>query len=486
MRPLPALLALCSALLAVALPAAAQTPADSVAWERFFPAAIGDTWTYVVTEGQFCTSSQWVTTVEVVGESVVNGDRVPRFRTSRAGWGTLELERWIRVSAGDTWFTTTGDATLWPLGQNPFTPPSPLFVFTNDEPVSPTAVTIGGQAESVDAVKTFYGSDTRSDIQHRFAAGIGLYYHSRYYDSSGCARRSVRYELRHARVGGVEYGVPVPPTTLSLEIESPIVYVADPEAALRLTVTGLFTLPSYVLVIDSTGAAALTGGPSQLPVGTTRHVLDVSTLVPGSYRVRAVADGIVSEAPLTIASATVSLALDPAVVSPGTSETALALTVVGGSIDVRVDVADSTGAVVLTRTLGQVASGMREVVLDVSTLDPGVYTVRAVTSERVSEAVLTIEPRPTPLPSSETALAVRPNPAGPSLTATLTLASGGTARAEVVDLLGRVVLSQALGAQEAGETGTYVLNTGALPAGPYVLRVVTPEGVLTRRFVRGL
>ncbi|HLA64042.1 MAG TPA: hypothetical protein VK610_06420, partial [Rhodothermales bacterium] len=86
-RPLALLL-----LLALALPAAAQTPADSVAWERFFPAAIGDTWTYVVTTTQFCSTTRWVTTVEVVGESVVDGDRVPHFRTSRAGWGTLELE----------------------------------------------------------------------------------------------------------------------------------------------------------------------------------------------------------------------------------------------------------------------------------------------------------------------------------------------------------------------------------------------------------
>ena len=79
-------------------------------------------------------------------------------------------------------------------------------------------------------------------------------------------------------------------------------------------------------------------------------------------------------------------------------------------------------------------------------------------------------------------LVVRPNPASGRVEVVLSLAAAGPVRVAVVDALGREVEVVFDGAVSAGETAVAV-ETGAWPAGVYVVRVVAGAQTATARLV---
>jgi hypothetical protein len=94
---------------------------------------------------------------------------------------------------------------------------------------------------------------------------------------------------------------------------------------------------------------------------------------------------------------------------------------------------------------------------------------------------------PTPPPPGEPeglplAVSVRPNPARATALATVDLPAEGLLRLEVVDLLGRVVLTRTLDAPAGASV--HPLDVSALAPGVYVLRAVAAGGVAQRSFVR--
>lgn len=85
---------------------------------------------------------------------------------------------------------------------------------------------------------------------------------------------------------------------------------------------------------------------------------------------------------------------------------------------------------------------------------------------------------------SDVALAIFPNPSRGSVTARLSLNASQRVTLVVYDVLGRRVLSDALGVRTAGET-VHRLDLAALPAGVYLVRLTGDAGaVATARIVR--
>ena len=84
--------------------------------------------------------------------------------------------------------------------------------------------------------------------------------------------------------------------------------------------------------------------------------------------------------------------------------------------------------------------------------------------------------------ASGVGLSVRPNPGGGRVEVVLSLAETGPVRVAVVDALGREVAVVLDGAAQAGETVAAV-ETGAWPAGLYLVRAVVPGRLATARLV---
>ncbi|HEX9951149.1 MAG TPA: T9SS type A sorting domain-containing protein, partial [Rubricoccaceae bacterium] len=80
------------------------------------------------------------------------------------------------------------------------------------------------------------------------------------------------------------------------------------------------------------------------------------------------------------------------------------------------------------------------------------------------------------------ALTVSPNPARFSATLTVTVAEPSSVRVVVVDALGREVAVVLDGAVAAGET-VVAVETGAWPAGVYVVRATAGTQTTTARLV---
>lgn len=308
MRPPPTRLAAAFALLTCALPVAAQ---DSVAWERFWPAAIGDTWTYELVVNQFCSVyAHSVTTVDVVGDTLVAGARVPLFRVHDRNLlvnneEVYRVGRGIREGTTDTWFTTAGPqandvARIWPVPQHPYTPPVPPFVFTEDVPRAPQTVTIGGLDATVDAVRRFYANNpSDSYVELRFAADVGLLSSVRRLASSGCATSHTAVKLTYARVGGVEYGTPFVAAEGSPDAAGALRLAVAPNPA-GPTATLTLALPqsgsARVEVVDQLGRVVLVRDLGAQPAGATEHAFDTASLAPGVYVVRAVTEsGVVTQ-----------------------------------------------------------------------------------------------------------------------------------------------------------------------------------------------
>ena len=99
---------------------------------------------------------------------------------------------------------------------------------------------------------------------------------------------------------------------------------------------------------------------------------------------------------------------------------------------------------------------------------------------RTTAAVVASEAAPAE--AAEIGVSVRPNPAGGRVEVVLTLAAAGPVRVAVVDALGREVALVLDGAARAGETVAAV-ETGAWPAGVYVVRVVAGSQTAAARLV---
>ena len=99
---------------------------------------------------------------------------------------------------------------------------------------------------------------------------------------------------------------------------------------------------------------------------------------------------------------------------------------------------------------------------------------------RTTASAVAAEAGPSAAPS--VGVSVRPNPAGGRVEVVLTLAAAGPVRVAVVDALGREVAVVLDGAAGAGETVAAV-ETGAWPAGLYLVRAVVPGRLATARLV---
>ena len=92
------------------------------------------------------------------------------------------------------------------------------------------------------------------------------------------------------------------------------------------------------------------------------------------------------------------------------------------------------------------------------------------------------EAGPAPVEASGVGVLVRPNPASGRVSVVLSLAEAGPVRVAVVDALGREVALVLDGAGAAGETVVGV-ETGAWPAGLYLVRAVVPGRLVVARLV---
>ena len=294
MRPPPARLAAALALLVCALPAAAQTSPDSVAWQRFWPHAIGDTWEYYyyrVCYSSGCSSSPLpygeVRQV-VVGDTLIEGAVFAVYEIeSGSGGAFYESGRCAAgILPGDVWFTTRpvpGFTNKCPFAgiADPVIAGS-FYALAQDRPVAPRAVEVGGQTYTVDAtVGVGYPWSGATYPAYLFAADVGVYARS-WQSGSGSHYERHMWQLQYARVGGVEYGTPMPPTTLSVQVETPVVYVADPVAHLALTVTGIYPLRPRVDFHRLTGGIAEVEGGFKLLVGVI--LVLQRALVPGDRK----------------------------------------------------------------------------------------------------------------------------------------------------------------------------------------------------------
>ena len=102
-----------------------------------------------------------------------------------------------------------------------------------------------------------------------------------------------------------------------------------------------------------------------------------------------------------------------------------------------------------------------------------------------TNTVYTVVPRPAGLPATPAAAtwSAYPNPTTGLLTVTADLPTAGPVRLELLDLLGRSLQQHQLAAPAGAFR--HSLETGAVPAGIYVLRLQLPDGrVSTRQIVR--
>ncbi|WP_420457156.1 M4 family metallopeptidase [Rubrivirga sp.] len=98
----------------------------------------------------------------------------------------------------------------------------------------------------------------------------------------------------------------------------------------------------------------------------------------------------------------------------------------------------------------------------------------------VASDVLAVRPAKAEAEVAELALAVGPNPAGATTTATVSLPHAGDVRVVVLDLLGREVAAPHAGALDAGRTPIQI-DTSALPSGVYVVVLDADGQRLTRQ-----
>jgi hypothetical protein len=283
-------LLLLTLLLAVA-PAGAQPVPDTTAPARYFPLEVGNVWEYRG-EGFF----EGYQRRAVVGDTVADGVpffryRVEHFALDGAPAGPA-VERLVRIDPATHALRTPGGDPLElaelhlttcaldaPFFDELFTCPGSAVVLSSG---GPDTVMVGD-----DAVPTSlkYFDDNSREVLGWYAADVGLV---------GVLMRTGQVTLEYARVGGVVYGAPVPvaaapapgaPSALRLGA-SPNPAGRTVTLALELTAPGLVS----VEVFDAVGrrvhreARALLGGTSTL-------MLDASAWAPGTYVVRATADG---------------------------------------------------------------------------------------------------------------------------------------------------------------------------------------------------
>ncbi|MDX1419633.1 MAG: T9SS type A sorting domain-containing protein, partial [Rubricoccaceae bacterium] len=99
------------------------------------------------------------------------------------------------------------------------------------------------------------------------------------------------------------------------------------------------------------------------------------------------------------------------------------------------------------------------------------------------EATQPVAVEPTTVPAGLALEPAAPNPFAGRTRLAYTLGRSGPVRLSVLDLLGREVAVLVDGAQPAGRH-TATLDGAGLPAGVYLVRLVTPDGAQTRRATR--
>jgi hypothetical protein len=274
----------------------AQAPPDSVAWERFFPAQVGDEWEYeyirMYCPGQGLPCPPADTTYRrfvVTGDTLIDGDRLPIFESARARCA-------IRATNGNGFEVHRLSGELgWCLSVENTT--------VRDMPHDPQGVAIGGTSYVLDAtIEVSEGGGLYYNL-YGYGADVGLYFRHEYSQFTQGEYTSYTYSLLYAKFGGVEYGTSV----VATEGGEP----ADPTPALVVypnpvseTVRAAFTLlhpgPARVEVADLLGRIVLGHDLGALPTGRFSRTLDLSTLSSGVYLLRVVlGDGTVVARPLT-------------------------------------------------------------------------------------------------------------------------------------------------------------------------------------------
>lgn len=272
---------LLSAVLFVACPVSAQ---EMVAWERFVPGEVGDSWTYdeiyewcIGYEQPSCETTTSVQTYEVVARIETDTSVVLDLQSGPS------LCR-LSIAEGAGWFTVeqlAGEDCL-PLN----VPPGNLN-FPQDEPADPATVEVNGYSYTVDALKG-YGEYPFGG--HRFAADLGMYeYFSEVWFED--QHFTAYHRLIEAEVEGVVYGIPVATEPDGPPASGVALYPNPFSDRLTLRVEALVARAVAVDVVDVTGRRVL---EAELPAPGT-STLDLTILAPGIYMVRVVApDGAAS------------------------------------------------------------------------------------------------------------------------------------------------------------------------------------------------
>ncbi len=150
--------------------------------------------------------------------------------------------------------------------------------------------------------------------------------------------------------------------------------------------------------------------------------------------------------------------------------------------DGRLDLDFGTGGVTITRPFGY-PGGLNAVSLSLHELIVPAGFVKKAEGEAFAVARYFSDVETTAsegAPSAATALRVSPNPAQDATTLTVSLRTAGTVHADLYDLLGRRVATLADAVRSTG-TAQVDLDLVGVPAGIYILRAVTPDGVQAQR-----
>ncbi|MDX1532362.1 MAG: T9SS type A sorting domain-containing protein [Rhodothermales bacterium] len=291
-------------LLFLALLAASAATAQEVEWQRFYPLAEGDTWTYGFSErtcplepGACSTDASRTVRRTVVGTAEVEGVERPLVRVEV--WNNPEGEPcvadyavWLDEATAEVQIAPQGPTCQYAYRDAPeanhYVEQAPLDGGnTNEE-----EVLIGGIPY---ALVTLYasGGGGLNESQLTLGLDVGLVDLDNFFYLSGSGETTtISYGLEYAEVGGETYGVPIvsseggaAPTAFGLGAP----YPNPARGAVRFAVS--LPGPDAVTVeaFDLLGRRVFEENLGVQPAGETAHRLDLAGLPPGLYLVRATA-----------------------------------------------------------------------------------------------------------------------------------------------------------------------------------------------------
>jgi|GEM_PF-2051036 len=484
-------------LLALALGSAAPALAQTTDYRSYWPLTPGNTWVYVITYSsgnlQGGSTSVAGSTVWTALDSVtVAAGRLPRVRIN-GGATPVECLVSFEPQAGGGVFVLlreAGDDVCDVHTPMTWDPPSVGFLRPGfsvyEAAVSVHPVAIGGV--DYGARRTSYGvsDDGGGGISNGWAWGaadsLGLIAYEQVSRALGGFESATRSALRWAYVDGQTYGQPLASRPEFMPFDDGNVWqfaLTDASGASFGTVEWAVTAPTSVRLrhyvddavvsnvtcpLTITAASGATGWQTRLALACTLPepaLFPSLTSTDAGYWVDTVAEGV----PVVIGAETVV-----ASVADGGSYHRGAASGGAGEASATWRVAEGIG--VVRYTVGRRFAGA-----------PALNRVAQLAYARVGGveygAAIVAGEAGTPT-APELALRVAPNPASGAATMQVTLPEASTARATVVDALGRTVATLDLGVRPAG-VSTGRLDVRRLAPGVYTVRLTAGDAVATTR-----